>query len=81
MSTRIHIPQRVVEHIAVPIQRLRVARPRHHTIRAHEPSKRWVALRGARGNRSVVCGAEAALVALPCEAEIGGRRAALRTPL
>jgi hypothetical protein len=35
----------------------------------------------ARGNRSVVCGAEARFLALPCELEIGGRATTLRTPL
>jgi hypothetical protein len=80
MPARIRILQRIVEHIAVPIQRLRLARPWHNRIRAHEPPKRRVALRGARGNRSVVCGAEARLLALLCEAEVR-RNAALLTPL
>ena len=34
MPTRIRVPQRVVQHIRIPVQRLRVPRPRHERIRA-----------------------------------------------
>jgi hypothetical protein len=80
MAAWVNILERIVERVRIPIQRLRLARARHNGIRAHEPPKRRVALRGARGNRSVVCGAEARLLALLCEAEVR-RNAALLTPL
>jgi hypothetical protein len=72
MSRRIRILQRIVEHIRVPIQRLRLARPRHHRIRAHEPPKQRVVITGV-----VIIQPNPRFLALPGELEIGGRRAAL----
>jgi hypothetical protein len=76
MPTRIHILQRIVEHIRVAIQRLRLARARHHRIRAHEAPQQWVVI-----TRVVIVQPNPRFLPLPREAEIGGRRAALRTPL
>jgi hypothetical protein len=44
MPCWIRVLERIVEHIAVPIQRLRLARARHNGIRAHEPPKQWIVI-------------------------------------
>jgi len=42
MPRGVGVLQRVVQHVRVPVQRLRVARLRHHRIRLHKPPQRRV---------------------------------------
>mgnify|MGYP007070675459 CR=1 FL=1 len=68
MSTRIRIPERIVERIRVPIEALRIPRVRHERIRLQEPSQRGIVL-----PRAVVVEAQAGLLPLAGEAPVGGQ--------
>jgi len=46
MPRGVGVLQRVVGNVRIPIQRLRVARLRHHRVRADEPSQRRVVVAG-----------------------------------
>ena len=73
MPTRIRIPQRIIEHITVPIETLRIGRVGHNRIRADEtPQPRHVVA------RLVIVQPQGAIVALPGVAAIGGRVAVAR---
>ena len=44
---RVIVPQRVVEHITVAVQRLRIARLGHHGVGLDEAGQGWVVVAGA----------------------------------
>jgi len=76
-STRIRVPQRIVQHVGVAVQRLRIRRARHNRIRADEASQLRVVIA-----RAVVHQPRARVNALSCERVIrwqcavaGARRA------
>jgi hypothetical protein len=76
MPRRVRVLQRIVEHIRIPIQRLRVARARHNGIRAHEAPKQRVVITGV-----VIIQPNPRFLALPGELEISWGATTLRTPL
>ena len=62
MSTRIDIPQRIVERVRVPVEALRIPRVGDERIRLQEPSQR-----GSVRPRAVVVEAQGGLLPLPGE--------------
>ena len=42
MPTRIRVPQRIVQDIAIPVQALRIPRLRHNRVRLQEPPRQLV---------------------------------------
>jgi hypothetical protein len=70
MPARIRVPHRVIQHIAIPVQRLRIPRLRHNRVRLHEaPQGRIVPSRVVRVQ------ANGSLFPLPGKAIRRGRRA------
>jgi hypothetical protein len=46
MSTRVYILKRVVIAIAIPVQRLRVCKALHNSVRAYKPANRRIVVAG-----------------------------------
>ena len=67
MPTRIRIPERIIEHIRIPVETLRIGRAGHKRIRLDEAPQRGVVIA-----RVVVHQAKAGLVALPGKGVVGG---------
>jgi hypothetical protein len=67
MPTRIRILKRIVQHIRVPIETLRISRIGHNGISRNEPPQRRVVEAGI-----VVVEAKPGLVTLPREPIVGG---------
>jgi len=73
MPRRIRVPQRVVQHVRVAVQRLRVCRVRHKRIRADEAAQRRVVVA-----RAIVHQPGVGVKFLSGEGVVGGERAGFR---
>ena len=66
----ITVPERIIQRIAVSVQRLRILHLWHDGVGLHKPPQRGVVVSGV-----VKVQANCSIFALPCEAPSGGRRA------